>query len=347
MRSESSAARHAVVTGASGYLGRHLASTLEARGWRVTRCLRDACAVPGAVTVPDLDERSLEAIPWPVDTVFHIAGLAHRFPPHVPSDAEFERVNAHGSGAVARAARNRAKRVVYASSIAAICESSEGRERIEARRCRDGTHANPRAQMQPQTPRTAYGPSKLDGERQILEALAGSTTDAVILRFPAMYGAGAPGAVSQLARWILQGRPLPSCARTTRRSMIAIANAIDACIVAAEHTALANVTATPTDHETLDVLSAATLIALGGGARVRTVPCPRFALRLLGAAGSRIGFASFSSAERLLESTVVADDTLARLAGWIPPVDARDALTELGSALARETTRTRNTERAA
>lgn len=344
MRSESSTERHAVVTGASGYLGRHLASMLEARGWRVTRCLRDARAVPGAVTVPDLDERSLEAIPWPVDTVFHLAGLAHRFPPHVPSDAEFERVNAHGSGAVARAARNRAERVVYASSIAAIGDSSDVAEAcVHA----DGTPVSPRAQLRAHTPRTAYGRSKLDGERQILDALAGSATDAVILRFPAIYGAGAPGAVSQLARWVLRGRPLPSCARTTRRSMIALANAMDACLVAAEHPALANITATPTDRETLDVLSAATWIATGGGARVRTVPCPRFALRLLGAVGSRIGFASLSSAERLLESIVVADDTLARLAGWSPPVDVRDALTELGSALVRETTPSRNTGRAA
>jgi nucleoside-diphosphate-sugar epimerase len=278
--------------------------------------------VPNAVSVPDLDDRSLAAIPWPADTVFHLAGLAHRFPPNVPSEAEFERVNAHGSGAVARAAKCRARRFVFASSIAAI-----------------GARGEP--------PSTAYGRSKLHGECAVLEALAGSTTEAVILRFPAIYGAGAPGAVSQLARWILRGRPLPSCARTTRRSMIAVENAVDACMFSAESARLAGATAVPTDRETLNVLDAAMTIARGGGTRVRTIPMPRFSLSLLGAIGSRCGITAMASAERLLESTEITDATLAEIAGWNPPISAQHALAELGAAIARDAANDHASERAA
>lgn len=325
MRSGSEPVRTAVVTGASGYLGRHLVAELERRGWSVTRCLRTQSAPrdgedpQGAVLVPELDDASLSRVPMEVDTVFHLAGLAHRFPPHVPSDDEYERVNGLGSEAVARAARNRARRVVLASSVAAIGG--------------DGTTTIHRGTAP--TPKTAYGRSKLSGERLARAALDGSGTSLVVLRFPAIYGVDAPGAVTQLARWIELGRPIPSCARHARRSMIAVANAVDALIASSQCASLAGEVAIPHDRHTLDVLSVARAIGAGAGIPVRTVPCPAALLRLLGRLLGSLGVAAAASAERLLEHSVVEDDTLARLASWTPPVDATDALRTL---LRRSTT---------
>jgi hypothetical protein len=54
-----------------------------------------------------------------------------------------------------------------------------------------------------------------------------------------------------------------------------------------------------------------------------------------------------ASAERLLESTVITDATLAEIAGWNPPISAQRALAELGAALVREATRDHASECAA
>jgi len=111
--------------------------------------------------------------------------------------------------------------------------------------------------------------------------------------------------------------------------MIAVANAVDALIAASECAPLAGEVALPHDRQTLDVLSVARAIGAGAGIPVRTVPCPAALLRVLGRVLGSLGIDAAASAERLLEHSVVEDDTLARLASWTPPVDATDALRAL------------------
>jgi UDP-glucose 4-epimerase len=310
-------ARTALVTGASGFLGRQLVRTLRARGWRVSECLRDPRAELDAVALPDLDASSIARVPphaWDVDAVFHLAGLAHRYPPHVPSDAEYMRVNAEGSRLLAQAARGRARTFVFAGSIAAVTSGGVGRA------------------ITPETepkPTTAYGRSKLEAERLLRKTLERSATSLRILRFPAIYGLDAPGAIGQLARWTAAGRPVPSGARATRRSMIAVANAVDALVVAATHPALDGATAMPTDGPAPDVVAMARMVAEAQGRALRVAPCPAFVLRGLAAAARLApggGLPGLAALERLVGSCAIEDDTLARLAGWRAPLSQQDAI---------------------
>lgn len=107
----------ALVTGARGFIGRHLADALEREGHDVIRYGRgDAAAV--------LDD-ALDS----VDVVFHLAGVNR------PDDpAEFERVNVGLTDHIAArlAQRPTPSRVIFASSTQAALDNPYGRSKLAA-----------------------------------------------------------------------------------------------------------------------------------------------------------------------------------------------------------------------
>lgn len=162
-----------LVTGATGFVGSHLIESLAARDVGVRALVRgtsdvsllDRHGVEQVIGSLD-DEAALARAMEGVDIVFHLAALTY-----ARSEADFERVNVAGTRLVVEAARAAGVwRVVYLSSLAAAGPSSDGRP--------------VRATDEPR-PLTAYGRSKLAGERV---CLAASGVDVAILRAPAIYG---------------------------------------------------------------------------------------------------------------------------------------------------------------
>lgn len=304
---------HALVTGACGFVGRNLCAHLRVQGWTVTRCVREPTTDADAVHLPELDAASIAALPFDCDAVFHLAGLAHCYPPNVPSDAEYERINGTAVGLVATAARDRARALVFVSSVAAVTSGGD----------------QPIGPDTPPNPQTAYGRSKLLGETLARAALEGSATSLRIVRFPAVYGAGAPGALGQLARWTARDRPVPSCAAQVRRSMIAIGNAVSVLGLAATHRALDGRCIMPSDGPAPDVVTVARLIAQAQGRTLRVWPVPRAMLGLAGVAARLApggGIPGLASIDRLLASCIIEDPQLAERTRWVPPVTMQDAI---------------------
>jgi nucleoside-diphosphate-sugar epimerase len=145
--------RTAFITGASGFIGRHLTGHLATSGWRVRCLVREASIVRplrqagaelvrGDVTQPD---RLVEAIAG-ADVVFHVAGVTAAL-----RRADYMRINGDGTWNVARAcaAQSQPPTLVVVSSLAAAGPTGAGRIRTEA---------------DPPAPVSDYGRSKRAGE---------------------------------------------------------------------------------------------------------------------------------------------------------------------------------------
>lgn len=122
-----------LVTGASGFLGSHVAEQLSAAGHRVVALVRKTSNVKFLKTLEgvelafgDVEDRaSIEAAAAGVDAVVHSAGVVKARSPE-----EFHSINVGGTENAIAAAKKVApglKRFVFVSSLAAVGPSEDGR----------------------------------------------------------------------------------------------------------------------------------------------------------------------------------------------------------------------------
>jgi dihydroflavonol-4-reductase len=166
-------ARTAFVTGAAGFLGRHLVEELERQGWEITAFCRETDRtdlLPSGVRVEIGDltdaDRVREAVPDHVDAIFHVAGNTTTWSKNAV--AQF-RDNVDGTAHVIEAAlAKQARRLVYTSSISAYGYQP-------------GVRIDERTVSNAPTRGDNYGKSKLQAERLIKQACAERGLSAVIL----------------------------------------------------------------------------------------------------------------------------------------------------------------------
>jgi nucleoside-diphosphate-sugar epimerase len=201
--------KRVVVTGASGFVGRHLVSCLAGNEFDVVA----ACRVPetiapaanvAAVRMPDLSDlaASWDDIIRAGDCVVHAAALAHGD----VNDDRHDLINHLATARLAEVARVRGvERLVFVSSVAAQTGSAAGHVLSE---------------LDPPRPTSAYGRSKLAAER----AIANSGVRYTILRPVAIYGENAKGNFAALEALARTPIPLPLSGLTGRRSVLSITN---------------------------------------------------------------------------------------------------------------------------
>lgn len=168
-----------LVTGGTGFVGRHLVDALVARGDTVrvlTRADRTPPRAGVTIALGDLsDESSLDRAVRGVRTVVH---LAARLGPVVGDERAWYDFNVRASAALATAARRGGvERVIHVSSGGVYG---------------DGGTASPHTEADPPHPGNAYERSKLAAERAVVESLASSATSCAILRPAGIYGRGRP-----------------------------------------------------------------------------------------------------------------------------------------------------------
>lgn len=307
-------ARLIALTGATGFIGRHLLRTLSARGFRVRVLLRRPVDVPEGATgavVGDLSRPiNMAAALAGVDAIVHSAGLAHAMS-GAPED-DYRSSNTEATRRLAEAAaRARVGRFVFLSSI----------------RAQTGPSARlPLAETDAAAPTDAYGRSKLAAE----EALAEAGLDWAALRPVLVYGAGVKGNMASLLRLAQSPYPLPLGSLGGRRSLVSLeslAAAVIAVLDAPGPIARPLIVAEP-DALTLPEMIAA--MRAGFGRRPGLLPVPGALLHL----GCRLAGRDEAYA-RLSTSLVARADGLTAL-GWQPAQPSRAGLTALARDLARD-----------
>ena len=204
-----------LVTGANGFIGRHLTPAVHAAGHRTEGVVR--MAVPGETLN---GQGELHKV-WPslgliaddlagVDCLFHLAGLAHAGARGADRQALFH-VNLDQTVNLYRqAVRAGVKRFIWLSSIKVLGDSS----------------TSPLAVGAPYRPGDDYAASKAAAEQQLLSEPAGNT-QLCIVRPPLVYGVGVQANFLRMLRFALSGWPLPFKSATAPRAWLSVHNLVD------------------------------------------------------------------------------------------------------------------------
>jgi nucleoside-diphosphate-sugar epimerase len=304
-----------MVTGASGFLGRTITSTLLAAGWRVRACVRDpAYAPPGAtaVVVSDLlDEAALTTAAEGCRAIVHSAGLAHIQRRDAADEEAFRRVNVLGTHAIVdAAARAGVSTLVHLSSIAVFpAHATVIEEETETRA------------------ETAYGRSKLAAENVIREGAACHGMWAPILRPPMVYGPGMKGNPLRLFRLVDRGVPLPFGALRAPRSVLYSGNLGKAVAALLSHNGAGSATMLIADGRFVTVTGLIEMIAEALDRPARLVPIPPRMLGVAATAAAALGLSPFASAlEKLTGGLLVVPRRLASDVGYSPSISTKEGI---------------------
>lgn len=276
------------VTGANGFVGRHLIRYLTTQGREAVPLGRGVDLTPVLV--------GLEA-------VVHLAARVHVMHDKASDPlAEFRRSNVDATEQLARlAAKSGVRRFVFMSSVKVNGEETPVGHAFKE------TDA-PR-------PEDAYGVSKWEAEIALQQVAAETGMEVVIIRSPLVYGPGVKANFAALMRAIQRGWPLPLGGIQNARSLVGVVNLSDFIYSCVTHPAAANQTFLVSDGE--DVSTEQLVIALAQALGVS--PCvwsiPHWALEMAAAVvGKR------KSVQRLCGSLQVDISKARQLLGWTPPL---------------------------
>jgi nucleoside-diphosphate-sugar epimerase len=295
-----------LVTGAAGFIGRHLCRRLAEHGHTVLGVTRgDTPPIEGVelrVTGDIGPHTDWSEHVAGVEVIVHLANRAHRAT--VDRAAALE--PAAAAALVSAAARAGVRRFLHMSSIRAMGEAT--------------APGRPFRGDDPPRPRDPYGRGKLATEEAVSRTARDQGLEHVVLRPPLVYGPGVGANFRALVRLVASGLPLPFAGIDNRRSLIFIDNLVDlaarACVEpAAGHVLLARDAAELATPELLRALAE----GLGRPARLYAAPDAVFRVaRVLPAIGPRIA--------RLTLSLQVDDGPTRAALGWRPAIDAAEAL---------------------
>lgn len=300
-----------LVTGASGFVGRHLCRELARRGHRVTAACR-------SVTTPEIDGAVQKIIVGDIgsetdwsqalegqDAIIHLAARAHVMK-ETTTDPEtlYHEVNVAGTrGLVEQAQKMGVGRLVFLSSIKVNGEQTSGQRYTEA--------------MAP-APEDAYGRTKQLAEQVVAMAPGLKTT---VVRCPLVYGPGVKGNFLKLINACDRQWPLPVTAINNSRSLIFVGNLVDALAHCLERDGAIDQTFLVSDGADFSTPQLVRSLSQALGKPYRGLYFPVCLLKLAGRLTGK------SAAILRLSGSLQVDSRLIReKIGWLPPFTPQQGL---------------------
>jgi nucleoside-diphosphate-sugar epimerase len=313
------------VTGASGYVGAHCVAEAMKRGERVVAFSTQPAKTALVARRDQLiwqfagDYHALNLADWAqrlagVETIIHCAARVHQT--SAEATQSMRRDNTQLTEIVARAAAEAGvRRFVFLSSAAVFG---------------DAVNAPEFSTIAQLNGASAYALSKIEAEYKLIEVADSLGVAVDIFRPPIVYGVGAPGNLSRLARMVAKGWPLPFGAIHNRRSIVSIRTLIASIFWSIERAEKSDSRLNiwhPTDRESVSTTAMVNAISRGLRRPTRNLAVPSPLLRFaLNACGQR------RMAQQLLDSWELDSSTL-RAAGFSAFADSKIELELLGRAL--------------
>lgn len=299
-----------LVTGANGFIGAALCETLRRHGYSVKAACRTEMS-PDRIGVGSIGPNTnwIGALQG-VDTVVHLAAVVHDMRSRIldPSN-ELHRVNTQGTLNLARqAAASGIRRFVFISSIKVNGEF---------------TLETPFTENSPPSPQGGYAISKWEAEQGLKNISNATGMEVVVIRPPLVYGPGVRANFLRLMRLVDQGRPLPLASISNHRSMIFIANLVDAIRVCCLHPNAPGKTFLVRDGEDIPTPELIRKIA-------DTMQKPHhlfhFPPKLLQCVAFFLG--QSNNLDRLTNSLMVDDGLIRRTLEWAPPYGSAEGIAQ-------------------
>lgn len=300
-----------LITGASGFVGRALASRLECERRPVLGLCRQESAMEFPIaTLPSLARsQELAQILMGTEVVIHCAARVHVMRDNAAEPlALFREVNRDMTLELARmAAQSGVRRFVFVSSIKVNGESTSGR-----------TPFQPDEKANPEDP---YAISKYEAEQGLMQIASETGMEVTIIRPPLVYGPGVKGNFASMVRLIKTGLPLPLGAIHNKRSLVALNNLVDLLVTCIDHPSAANEVFLVSDGDDLSTTELLRAVAGAMGTSPRLISVP-YGLLMAGAAilGKR------AVADRVLGSLQADISKTQKVLGWKPPMGVNESL---------------------
>ncbi len=308
-----------LITGATGFVGSHLARRLVEENFPLVCATRSENKILGlqSQNIGEIDGNT----DWTsclhnINTVIHCAARVH-----VMNDVEsdplqaFRQVNVIGSLRLAeQAAQAGVRQFIYISSVKVNGELSvPGKAFTEE----DVPQAS-----------DAYGISKLEAEQALLALSEKTGMSVTIIRPPLVYGAGVGANFLSMLRWVQKKVPLPLAEIHNRRSLIYVENLVDLIVTCIQNPAADNQVFLASDGEDVSTSQLLQLAAHALQVPSRLFPFPKslltFSAQILG---------KKSVTDRLYQSLQVDISKAKNVLHWSPPFKLEQGLKACASTL--------------